>query len=88
MARKQFWNAGVKTSKNLCPKSKRNTGGGDKINFGSKLNACNKTWRSVSRKSKISKFVALQVSIIPSLSFQVHSPKKKKINVIDIIEAV
>lgn len=43
----------------------------------------------VSRKSKISKFVALQVSIIPTLSFQVHSPKKKKkINSIDIIEAV
>lgn len=34
MARKQFWNAGVKTSKNLCPKSKRNTwGGGDKNQF-------------------------------------------------------
>lgn len=59
MARKQFWNAGVKTSKNLCPKNKRNTGCVcvcDKINFGSKLNACNKTWRSVSRKSMISKF--------------------------------
>lgn len=37
------------------------------------------------KKVKLVRFVAFQVSIIPSLSLQLHSPKGGKINIIEAV---